>query len=244
MNVKAIIAIIPFFFLAFNYDDGELKTVYYNSLKFLKKSDAPQRINMIRSDHHSGLSTVANDGILFTYNNRGAKTVFMSGTYCGWKLKKMDRSDNGIWYYFLPAGESRSEIKYKFMVDNIWITDPENSDRTDDGMGSYFSIVEPVIKNDGTHVTYRTINDRTIEFRICRPKAGFISIVGDFNHWNPEHDLLVKGRDGIWRLRKKLFPGVYRYLYNIDGEWLPDIYNKRSGSDDTGEVCSIIEVIK
>ena len=30
----------------------------------------------------------------------------------------------------------------------------------------------------------------------------------------------------------------------VDGEWLPDTYNIRSGSDNTGAVCSIIEIRK
>jgi 1,4-alpha-glucan branching enzyme len=244
MKCKFLVAVIPFLFLAFNHDNGSLKNVYYSSLKSLNQADGPRIVNMFYSGRHTGQSMLESEGTLFTYKNRGARSVQIGGNFCGWKPAAMDRSDNGVWYYFLPAGENRREITYKYLVDGIWIMDPLNTDRIDDRMGSYLSVAGPVEKPEGTHVTWRKIGGNTIEFRLYKPGASLVSLVGDFNHWNPEDDLLAKGRDGIWRVRKKLFPGVYRYKFIIDGEWLPDTYNSESASDDTGEVCSIIEIKK
>ena len=120
----------------------------------------------------------------------------------------MKRSDNGIWYHFLPAASAKRDITYKYLVDGIWTPDPLNADRIDDRMGSYLSVAEPVVKTEGKQVSWRTVGRNAIEFRIYRPEASFISLVGDFNNWNPEDDILAKGQDGIWRLRKKLFPGT------------------------------------
>jgi 1,4-alpha-glucan branching enzyme len=244
MKFKFLVAVIPCLFLAFNYDNGSLKNVYFSSLKFLKQADGPHIVQMFYSGNRRGQSMLASEGTLFTYKNRGARSVQIGGNFCDWKPAPMERSDSGIWYYFLPAGEKKREVTYKFLVDGIWIMDPLNPDRIDDRMGSYLSVAEPVEKPEGKHVTWRKIGGNTIEFRLYQPAASLVSLVGDFNHWNPEDDLLAKGRDGIWRVRKKLFPGVYRYKFIIDGEWLPDVYNSESASDDTGEVCSIIEIKK
>ncbi|OHD63152.1 MAG: hypothetical protein A2176_11435 [Spirochaetes bacterium RBG_13_51_14] len=244
MKCKAFAVIMPFMFLAFNYVSGNLQTIYYNNLKFLKESDAPHSVTMIYTGHRSGQSTIVSDGILFTYKNRGARSVRISGNFIDWKPARMDRSDNGVWYYFMPAVERKHDVAYKYMVDGIWIMDPLNPERIDDRMGSYLSVVEPAVKSEDRHVTWRIFSGNTVEFRIYQPDASFVSIVGDFNHWNPENDLLSKGLDGIWRLRKKLFPGRYRYKYIIDGDWVPDTYNPLSGSDSTGEVCSVIEIKK
>jgi len=244
MKRIAVAIILPVFLMAFNYDDGKLETVYYNSLKFLKKADGAKQLMMIRSGSGSGQSTLCEEGTLFTYRSRGARTVNIAGSFNGWKPARMQRSDNGIWYYFLPATTARRDVSYKFLVDGIWTPDPLNYDRRDDQMGSYISVAEPVVKPEGTHVSWRKTVRGAIEFRIYRPKASFISLVGDFNNWNPEDDILAKGQDGIWRLRKRLFPGLYRYKYVIDGEWLPDMYNSKSGSDNTGAICSIIEIKK
>lgn len=244
MKQIAVAVIMPIFLLAFNYDDRELATVYYNNLKFLKQADGPQRLRMIRTGSGSGQSTVCQDGVLFTYRSRNARSVRIAGSFNGWKPVPMERSGSGIWYHFLPAASSSRNITYKFMVDGIWTPDPLNEDRVDDRVGSYLSVTEPVVKTEGKQVSWRKSGKNAIEFRIYRPDASLISLVGDFNNWNPENDILARGQDGIWRLRKKLFPGTYRYEFIVDGEWVPDIYNVRSGSDNTGAICSIIEIRK
>ena len=48
--------------MAFNYDDGKLTTVYYNTLKFLKQADGPQKVKMIRTGSGSGQSTLVRTG--------------------------------------------------------------------------------------------------------------------------------------------------------------------------------------
>lgn len=244
MKQIAVAVIMPIFLLAFNYDDRQLATVYYNNLKFLKQADGPQRLRMISTGARPGQSTICQDGVLFSYKNRGARSVRIAGSFNGWKAVPMERSTNGIWYHFLPAVSSGRDITYKYLVDGIWTPDPLNEERMDDRMGSYLSVTEPVVKTEGKHVSWRKIGKNSIEFRVYRPDASCISLVGDFNNWNPEHDLMAKGQDGIWRLRKKLFPGTYRYEFIIDGDWVPDIYNIRSGSDTNGSACSIIEIRK
>ncbi len=242
MNYKAMAVLASILFLAFNSDEGAGRSIYYNSLKFLSHADGPQKVNMIYSGKRPGQSTLDSFGTLFTYKNRGAREVMMTGSFSRWKPVQMTRSDSGIWYYFLPADESGRGITYKYIVDGILIRDPLNPDRVDDRMGSYLSVADPAVKSEGKHVTWRKTGDNTVEFRLYRPGATFVSLVGDFNNWNPEDDILARGSGGIWRLRKKLFRGVYRYKFIVDGEWLPDMYNSRSASDDTGEICSVIEI--
>jgi len=105
------------------------------------------------------------------------------------------------------------------------------------GEGSHYKNYEKL----GSHV--REIEGvKGVHFAVWAPNAEAVSVIGDFNHWNPENDLLKKGDDGIWRLRKRIPTGMYRYRYIIDGAWQPDIYNPLSGSDDTGEICSILKI--
>lgn len=244
MKCKALAVIVPFLFLAFNHDEGPLNTVYYSSLKVLKQADSPRKITLYYSGRRAGQSMLATEGILFTYKNRGARDVRVSGSFSSWRPRRMERNESGVWYYFLPAGKSGRSITYKYLVDGIWIMDPQNPERVDDHMGSYLSVAEPPVKDEGRFVSWRRMGEGAVEFRLYQPGARMVALVGDFNSWNPEDDLLSKGDDGIWRLRKKLFPGTYRYKFIIDGEWQPDLNNTNSGSDDTGEICSIIEIKK
>jgi 1,4-alpha-glucan branching enzyme len=244
MKQIVVAVIMPILLMAFNYDGRKLETVYFNSLIFLKQADGPQQVKMISTGGASGQTTSCRDGVLFTYKSRGARSVRIAGSFNGWKPVRMERSTSGIWYHFTPATGSSRSITYKYLVDGIWTPDPLNEERMDDRMGSYLSVTEPAVKVEGSQVTWRKIAKNEIEFRIFRPGASLVSLVGDFNNWNPEDDLLTRGADNIWRLRKKLYPGIFRYEFVVDGEWVPDTFNGRSGSDSTGALCSIIEINK
>jgi hypothetical protein len=62
-------------------------------------------------------------------------------------------------------------------------------------------------------------------------KAGFVSVTGDFNAWNPVRDLLSRSGNG-WTGKLKIHPGKYRYKFVIDGKMISDPDSKvREGSD-------------
>ena len=90
--------------------------------------------------------------------------------------------------------------------------------------------------------TYHILSPGLIEFRLYKPNAKFISLVGDFNNWNPEDDILRRDENGVWTIRKKLSRGIYRYNYIIDGDWTIDLFNENTASNDTGEICSLIKI--
>ncbi len=239
IRIKTVFLIIIFSISAFASNHREIP-MYYYSLKFLKKADSPVITRMVRVDKISSGKKILSKGILFTYKNRKALDVKIGGNFNFWNPESMQRSDNGVWYFFLEGERAQKKIEYKLNVDGIWITDPKNRNRMDDCSGSYISFVHFQKDREGKQISYRLVDNRTVEFRIYNPQAKLISLVGDFNHWNPENDLLQKGTDGIWRLRKRLPAGTFRYRYIIDGEWSADLYNSRSASDSSGEICSFI----
>ncbi|MCP4131637.1 MAG: hypothetical protein GY754_11720 [bacterium] len=242
MKKTLTLFIFSLLLLGFTSGDDDIKTEYYFRLNKLKKAQSPQKMKMIMIDNLSSSKSIIVRGMLFTYKNREAGNVHISGSFSQWKKNKMSRNKNGIWYYFLKEYDGNRRIEYKFNVDGIWVMDPNNFDNMDDGSGSFVSVTETIKSSEGKQVTFRVVEKNLVEFRTYRPKARFISIVGDFNNWNPENDLLKKGTDGIWRLRKRISSGTYRYKFIIDGKWVSDLYNNNSGSDSTGDICSILEV--
>ena len=196
MKYKDIIPWICLIFLGFS-PVHEPETMYYYSLKFLKSADEPKKIKLIKIDNISEGKPIVLDGVLFTYKNRKARDVHIAGNFSNWDPFNMARSNNGVWYYFHNTGKNKITIKYKFMVDGIWSLDPKNSDMIDDGIGSYISLVDYEYLEDERQITFRNLGKGDIEFRIHMPDARMISLVGDFNNWNPENDLLKKGDDGI-----------------------------------------------
>lgn len=238
--IKGIIPILPVFLMAFSStQDNSHKEIYYYKLDHLKEASAPEQMRAVKIDN--GKTRVI-QGVLITYKNRYAKDVKIAGDFSSWDFEEMDRSKNGVWYFLLDGKRFEKDVKYKFFVDGIWIRDPLNPYKTDDGYGSYVSIARGEARDEGRHITFRRIDGDTVEFRLYQPEARLISIVGDFNNWNPENDLLEKDKNGLWRLRKTLPRGIYRYMYIIDGEWTVDLYNDKTASNGTGGICSLISI--
>lgn len=220
------------------------QVIYYYTLTQMKNAGSPEKIRLLMADNVATGKPVIQDGVLFTYKDRKAEKVLISGNFSCWRMEKMARGKDGVWFYFLSNNSFSGKVEYKFNVDGLWTEDPSNVYKADDNNGSYLSMTEIEKPSDGKLVTYRVNGRNRILFRTYKPGARIISLVGDFNGWNPEHDLMKRGSDGIWRLEKRLSAGTYRYKFIVDGEWLPDVYNPESASDSAGDICSIIKVQK
>ncbi|HUX12137.1 MAG TPA: glycogen-binding domain-containing protein [Spirochaetia bacterium] len=74
--------------------------------------------------------------VTFTYDNPGAKSVSLTGTFCHWKLDAypLEKDENGVWKISvsLPAGRH----EYRFIVDGEWTNDPRCSEVVSNEFGS------------------------------------------------------------------------------------------------------------
>jgi hypothetical protein len=55
-------------------------------------------------------------------------------------------------------------------------------------------------------------------FRLRAPDAVAVSLVADFNYWNPDTDPLRRAGDGWWEARVTLPQGTHQYAYWVDGK--------------------------
>jgi hypothetical protein len=58
-----------------------------------------------------------------------------------------------------------------------------------------------------------------VQFRFADTAAQEVALVGDFNGWRPEHRLL-QAAGGVWSVDVALAPGVYNYVFVVDGKVL------------------------
>jgi hypothetical protein len=56
-----------------------------------------------------------------------------------------------------------------------------------------------------------------VQFRLGDSGAREVALVGDFNGWHPEHRL-HQVEPGVWSLDVALAPGVYNYVFVVDGK--------------------------
>ena len=93
-----------------------------------------------------------NDGILFSYKDMNANSVFLVGSMNDWNTSAspMKKDTNGNWEIILKLDSGK--YTYKFLVDNVWNIEQDNLNYEDDGYGGSNSIIE--IDNNGTIINY------------------------------------------------------------------------------------------
>jgi 1,4-alpha-glucan branching enzyme len=80
-------------------------------------------------------------------------------------------------------------------------------------------------------VTFNSKTRKTI-FQMQLPDAKTVSVVGTFNNWDPEKNVMKKGKSGIWKSEMKLEAGDYQFLYYADQTlWINDENCPRIKSD-------------
>jgi Carbohydrate-binding module 48 (Isoamylase N-terminal domain) len=61
------------------------------------------------------------------------------------------------------------------------------------------------------------------QFALTAPGANRVTVVGDFNQWDPHASPLARSADGRWRMRIPMQPGRHEYAFVIDNHhWVTD----------------------
>ncbi len=82
-----------------------------------------------------------------------------------------------------------------------------------------------------------------VRFSVVAPTAASVSIVGDFNHWNPTALPMTRSADGKhWEIEVRLPLGRYSYAFLIDGKISPDPAAPQGSGDDFGAPNSVLMV--
>ena len=84
---------------------------------------------------------------------------------------------------------------------------------------------------------------KEIRFSLQVVEAKNVSLVGEFNDWNPDADPMQRGENGTWTKTKKLSPGNVEYKFWVDGEWKQDPENLRACPNCFGTQNNIAKVI-
>jgi hypothetical protein len=86
-------------------------------------------------------------------------------------------------------------------------------------------------------------SSRPVLLRLEAPASSSVTVVGDFNDWNPSATPLAPTGTGEWTVRLRLAPGRYRYTFLVDGrQWRRDPREPPAKDDDYGAPMSVITV--
>ena len=83
---------------------------------------------------------------------------------------------------------------------------------------------------------------RALNFFCNAPQAQAVSLVGDFNQWNPAAHPMKRMPDGAWALTVELPHGHHRYAFLVDGVLTLDPRAQGITRNDQGERVSLVPV--
>lgn len=83
---------------------------------------------------------------------------------------------------------------------------------------------------------------RTVNFICNAPQAQAVSLVGDFNEWNPTSHPMQSTPDKAWMTSVALKHGHHRYAFLVDGQLTLDPRAQGITRNDKGERVSLVPV--
>ncbi|HEY3220888.1 MAG TPA: isoamylase early set domain-containing protein [Gemmatimonadales bacterium] len=87
-----------------------------------------------------------------------------------------------------------------------------------------------------------TSGSDAFQFVLVAPQAASVSLVGDFNDWDPARSPMQTAH-GVWATVVLLEPGRYRYAFLVNGvEWRADPGAPASKDDEFGTPSSVVTV--
>ncbi len=81
-----------------------------------------------------------------------------------------------------------------------------------------------------------------LQFVFVAPQAASVSLVGDFNDWDPARSPMQTAQ-GVWATAVRLAPGRYRYAFLVNGvDWRADPGAPTARDDEFGTPSSVVTV--
>ena len=161
---------------------------------------------------------VYENGILFTYSGKDSDEVYVSGEFWGWgKRKKLAKNIYGIYYTFVPLEIAQGTYSYRYIVNDIWINDPQQKYFVEDGYGTKMSAL---VLDKGLSLYIRSpkyLGNNKFEFFLKDGGFKKVSLVGTRNNWDPFVEPMVL-KNGYWILTLKMHRKKTFYRYWVDGE--------------------------
>jgi len=82
-----------------------------------------------------------------------------------------------------------------------------------------------------------------VRLNFYAPQAARVAVAGDFNKWNVSANILSKKNGGIWTTELPLKPGVYAYMFIVDGKtWVTDPRAETYRDDGFGYNNSVLRI--
>jgi len=179
--------------------------------------------------------------IIFTYKahkpTRLVAAIFEHEDFT--KLQIFKKNKYNIFFLIYPIPEDVKLLKYRIIVDGLYMEDPQNSNTEKDPNGLSYSIITLDQFLTKSIENPEIVDDSTVCFRLKTKPGKNVHIVGNFNDWDPFMHRLKEEPPGYYSISIRVSTGRYYYYFLIDSEKRLDPYNKWILISSNGEeVCT------
>jgi hypothetical protein len=184
------------------------------------------------------------DAIVLTYQS--ARPVFIVGARFSHEQYRIfhtfRKNENNLFVLSLPLPETSAVVKYRLMVDGVWLPDPANPAIDRDEQGTVFSLFTYEKTGNTPLESPRLLTEGFVEFSLETQPGLIVTIAGDFNGYDPFTHRLKEIRTGIYSTRLKLLSGRHLYYYIVNGVPSVDPRNERMVLDADHRRLSLVIV--
>jgi len=178
--------------------------------------------------------------VLFTYHQRSyVRYVGIAFDFENYQvIHPFKKNQHNVFVLLYGPPEDSHELRYRLVVDGLWMPDPRNPDQVMDHRGNLLSRFmytlpkktvseSPVVKSDGT-----------VEFNLRYAVGSRIYLTGDFTNWEPFMIEMKEVSPGLYTFSRRFPPGSYEYCFIAGGSRMTDPLNPFFGTDSHGYLAS------
>ena len=156
-----------------------------------------------------------------------------------WKiLHTYARNEHEVFVLDYPVPEGVREIRYRIVVDGLWMADPANPRVDADQTGEEFSVFTLEREPERPILNPRQERGGALTFTFRGAPGRHVSLLGDFNNWDPFMDYMAEKSPGLYTVTLRIPPGPHWYVFFTEGRRVLDMFNADSAVDPDGTAVS------
>lgn len=153
-------------------------------------------------------------------------------------LHPYEVNEKGLFVFAYPVPEGLLVIRYRIVVDGLWMADPTNEAGSSDALGNEISVFSLDKEPSRPIVNPRFEKDGELTFTFHGAAGQRVALVGDFNNWDPFMTLMKETSPGVFSVTVRVPTGGHFYYFLTQGRRVLDRYNADTGTDPDGVAVS------
>ena len=178
--------------------------------------------------------------VLFTYHQPSyVRYVGIAFDFENYQtIHPFKRNNHNVFVFPFEVPEGFDELKYRIVVDGLWMPDPRNPNHAVDHKGNLLSRFTFSLPEKTIFASPIVSSDGMVEFNLKSAPGDRVFITGNFTNWEPFMIEMEEISPGLYAFSRRFLPGNYEYCFIAGGARMVDPLNPSFGTDPHGYLAS------